>query len=91
MFYTKNQTEFKNSFSFKTGHQNAEIIVLHKASPAIIVLIVILILLLLTALIAIGYLWRRVRVLKEKSRTPSPTKGEFDEDEYSVMMDWSVK
>uniref|UniRef100_A0A8W8LRX6 Uncharacterized protein n=2 Tax=Magallana gigas TaxID=29159 RepID=A0A8W8LRX6_MAGGI len=74
-----------------TGHQSASVVVLHKPSPAIIVLIVILILLLITALLAIGYLWRRVRVLKERLTKPSPTKGEFDEDEYSVMMDWSVK
>lgn len=77
--------------SIVTGHQSASVVVLHKPSPAIIVLIVILILLLITALLAIGYLWRRVRVLKERLTKPSPTKGEFDEDEYSVMMDWSVK
>ncbi|XP_061168199.1 uncharacterized protein LOC133177118 isoform X2 [Saccostrea echinata] len=72
------------------GHHNASVVILHKPSPAIIVLIVILILLLLTSLLVIGYLWRRVRILKERHKKPYPTEGEFDEDEYSVMMDWNA-
>ncbi|XP_062609529.1 uncharacterized protein LOC134271318 [Saccostrea cucullata] len=78
----------KEAQNFENG---ASVVILHKPSPAIIVLIVILILLLLTSLLAIGYLWRRVRVLKERQhKKPYPTEGEFDEDEYSVMMDWNT-
>ena len=77
------------SFAGSVIDEHVKYVYIEKTSTAVFVVLTLLAISLIVALVVIGILWRKLRSRVYAKRVPVQIVRKCEDDEYSVMMDWT--